>query len=137
MLKKIFIIDDEPIHHKLVSLVIKYSGHPVEHRSFLQAADAFSYLVDDDNIDSLPDLILLDLNMAIISGWDFLDLFERHNSRLDKPVDIVILTSSINPHDKVRALTYNCVKGFFSKPFTEAILDYLMHSTTITANKHD
>ncbi|MEJ6980135.1 response regulator [Pedobacter sp. P351] len=134
MIKKLFIIDDEPIHHKLVELVIKYSGYPIDYTSFNQAADAFSYLVDDENINSLPDLILLDLNMAIISGWDFLELFETFNSRFYK-TDIIILTSSINPHDKIKALTYKCVKGFFSKPFTEQILDYLVHSSSITANK--
>ena len=137
MIKKLFIIDDEPIHHKLVGLVIKYSGHPIEHTSYTQAADAFAYLVDDEHVDSLPDLILLDLNMAIISGWDFLELFETFNSRFPKPVDVIILTSSINPHDKARALTYNCVKGFFSKPFTEGILDYIVHSSELTANKND
>ena len=136
MIKKLFIIDDEPIHHKLVELVIKYSGYTIEYTSFNQAADAFSYLVDDENINSLPDLILLDLNMAIISGWDFLELFQTFNSRFHK-TDIIILTSSINPNDKAKALTYKCVKGFFTKPFTEQVLDYLVHSSLITANKND
>ncbi len=122
MIKKLFIIDDEPIHHKLVTLVIKYSRYDIQPTSFIQASDAFSFIVDEDNLALLPDLILLDLNMAVISGWDFLDLFEKINTSLQQPIDVIILTSSINPHDKNKALTYDSVKGFYSKPFTEHII---------------
>ncbi|MGV3507659.1 MAG: response regulator [Sphingobacteriaceae bacterium] len=137
MIQKLFIIDDEPIHHRLVELVIKYSDTAIETRSFIQAADAFSFLVDEDNVDSLPDLILLDLHMAIISGWDFLELFETFNSRFNKTVDIIILTSSIDPYDKAKALNYKCVKGYFSKPFTKEILEYITNSPTIGVNKDE
>jgi CheY-like chemotaxis protein len=65
---------------------------------------------------SLPDIILLDLNMPKFSGWDFLRNFKYLYPTLKKKIDIFILSSSIDPLDQKRSMDYPFVKGFFIKP---------------------
>jgi CheY-like chemotaxis protein len=73
--------------------------------------------------------------MPLISGWGFLELFEAINPLLEKQIDVIILTSSVNPADKERASNYKCVKGFFNKPFTEAMLKDILSSSFISVKK--
>lgn len=132
---KMLIIDDDPIHHKMINLLIQLSGLEIEATSFFQAADGLSYILENNEIEALPDLILLDLSMPVVSGWGFLELFEEMSSRLIKPVDVIILTSSINSDDKQKASNYNCVKGFFSKPMTESMLKDIISSSFTSVNR--
>lgn len=67
-----------------------------------------------------PDLIFLDINMPIMDGWEFLDACIEENR---DTIPVFLLSSSINPADKERAMNYSQVHGFLSKPFTTQKLD--------------
>lgn len=67
-----------------------------------------------------PDLIFLDINMPIMDGWEFLDACIEENR---DTIPVFLLSSSINPADKARAMNYSQVHGFLSKPFTSQKLD--------------
>lgn len=70
----------------------------------------------------LPDLILLDLNMPEFSGWDFLKNFKNLYPTLQKKIDIFIVSSSVDPHDRSRSEDYPFVKGFLIKPLNKETL---------------
>ena len=65
---------------------------------------------------NMPDMILLDLNMPIWDGWDFLNEFSKLT--LPKKIIIYIVTSSKHPEDIHRAKKYNLVSNFIIKPIT-------------------
>jgi CheY-like chemotaxis protein len=67
-----------------------------------------------------PDLIFLDINMPVMDGWEFLDACIEENR---DTIPVFLLSSSINPADKERAMNYSQVHGFLSKPFTSEKLD--------------
>jgi CheY-like chemotaxis protein len=69
----------------------------------------------------LPDLILLDLNMPVMDGWEFLDALAKQTWQRHLPV--CVLTSSIQPDDLTKAIAYPAVKGYFSKPVNTAVLN--------------
>ena len=100
----------------------------INHSPFLNALEAYSYIVNNNNRACLPDVILLDLNMPF-SGWSFLEVFKDITPKLAKPIDVIILTSSISWKERERAYTYDCVKGFFSKPFNQFLLKDITESS--------
>ncbi|QJD81708.1 response regulator [Spirosoma rhododendri] len=64
----------------------------------------------------LPDIILLDLNMPVMDGWQFLDEFSQLKPA--KPITIYIVSSSIDPADHQKAATYPAVAHFYIKPIS-------------------
>lgn len=66
--------------------------------------------------DTTPDAIILDINMPVMNGFEFLDHYTRE---FDRHVPVVaMLTSSHRAADRERALRYDFVKSYFEKPLT-------------------
>lgn len=65
-----------------------------------------------------PDLILLDINMPVMNGFEFLSAFEQLEINDKSSIVIVMLTTSMNPADVTRAQSAP-IKGFLNKPLTE------------------
>ena len=77
-----------------------------------------------------PDIILLDLNMPRLNGWDFLDEYKKHFKPLEK--QIFIFSASVNPNDFTRAEEHPYVCGFLEKPLNPQTIE----SKLIPALKH-
>ncbi len=60
-----------------------------------------------------PDIVLLDLNMPDIDGWNVLD---NLNGPMTQNIKVIVLSSSIDPNDKTRSLAYSNVRSYWSKP---------------------
>jgi len=130
-------IDDDPIHHKLIDLQIKHLNTQITYQCCFNAFDALCYMLDYNNRKKLPDLILLDLEMPLMSGWEAIEYFEIIRTQLVKPVDIIILTSSVSQADREKAQHYTCVKGFLNKPFTQAMFKDILNSSFVSLNKSE
>jgi CheY-like chemotaxis protein len=139
MSKCLLLVDDDPIQHKITELIIKRLDLNIKYTSYTKAQEVLSFLIKHHkNYSVLPDLILLDLDMPEISGWDFLDIFEIFKQYFAKRISIVILTSSVDYRDKERVAMYESVKGFYSKPFTQDAMQDILDSSyiSIKKNKH-
>ncbi|MGX5688243.1 response regulator [Arcticibacter tournemirensis] len=121
-MSKVFIIDDDPIHQRIAQIMIVKHSIYDEYSSYLDAAKAIEYLEHNRDTDDLPDVILLDLNMPGLDGWDFLDKYDKLKPFFQKDIKIYIVSSSVDEKDKVRAESYSMVSGFISKPLTPQIL---------------
>ncbi|MFE3847528.1 response regulator [Flavobacterium sp. LB3P45] len=122
--KLTYIIDDDKLTIKLMSILISKNDFCEEIESFYNAKDAISKLKQnaaDNGI--LPDAILLDLNMPVMDGWQFLDEFI--SLPITKEIHIFIMTSSIDPADIEMATKYKVVKKYIMKPITTQKLDDL------------
>jgi CheY-like chemotaxis protein len=132
----LILVDDDHIQHKIVELIIKRLDLSIKYESFLEAKDVLSYLIKNHkNFSALPDLILLDLDMPDISGWDFLDIFDIFKQYYVKKISIIILTSSIDPRDRERIADYDSIKGFYSKPFTQEAMEDILNSSYVQLKK--
>ena len=78
------------------------------------------------NPEALPDIILLDLNMPVMDGWQFLDEFEKIN--LDKKISLYIVSSSIDVHDHNKAKNYKTVSDFLIKPIGKKQIEQMIES---------
>ncbi|HEY1024583.1 MAG TPA: response regulator [Sphingobacteriaceae bacterium] len=119
----VFIIDDDSIHQRIAQIMIEKHRLFDVYKSYTEAEQALDFLRDNQtDPNALPDVILLDLNMPVVDGWDFLDAFEDINKNLQKQIRIYIVTSSVDEKDKVRSQTYSTVSGFISKPLSPDII---------------
>lgn len=109
----ILIVDDEEIIIKLVRHLILKSQLHEDPKGFLSGMEALNYL-SSLNQNPVPQIVLLDINMPDLDGWDFLDLLVKSN--FSEHVYVVIITSSINKSDKIKAEQYDIVAGYIEKP---------------------
>jgi CheY-like chemotaxis protein len=72
-----------------------------------------------------PDYIFLDLNMPVMDGWEFLDAYYSKIYKSKPEIKIVILSSSVDPADRLKAFQYPFVAEFVAKPMPENILALL------------
>lgn len=122
-MSKVFIIDDDSIHQRIAQIMIEKHRLFDEYKSYTEAEQALNYLrANLSDGGALPDVILLDLNMPVVDGWDFLEVFETFAQDLQKQIRIFIVTSSVDEKDKLRAQEYSTVKGFISKPLSPDII---------------
>ena len=122
-MSKVFIIDDDPIHQRIAQIMIAKHQLYDEFVSYTEAGKALADLESNYGaLDFLPDVILLDLNMPVMDGWDFLEKFEKNRSNYIKEIKVFIVSSSVDEKDISRSQTYSSVKGFISKPLNPEII---------------
>ena len=71
---------------------------------------------------SLPCLVILDINMPVMNGWEFMDEFVKIRPGLSKKIDIYILSSSTDSHDIQKAKSNPAITGYIVKPLTPQLL---------------
>jgi CheY-like chemotaxis protein len=74
----------------------------------------------------IPNLIFLDINMPAMDGWEFLTHYNELSKTQRAEVVVVMLTTSLNPEDEVRAHGISTISGFRCKPLTRSMLDSLL-----------
>jgi CheY-like chemotaxis protein len=131
MLDQILCVDDDPITLMLCKKVIikaSFSKETITSQNGEEALNFFNKLKDTNTESELkihPQLIFLDLNMPVMGGWEFLDIFNTDNYSEFKNIKVVVLSSTIDPEDLQKAKSYPMVIDFLSKPITTLMLEYL------------
>ena len=115
---KFIIVDDEEVNLFITKRLLFELLGEKEVKTFLRASEALSYLKEYDECVTIS--LFLDLNMPVISGWDFLDYFDELDSTLKSLVHIYIVSSSVDPDERTKALNNPNVSSFISKPLTAA-----------------
>lgn len=71
-------------------------------------------------------LIFLDVNMPVMDGWTFLEYFKEIEPKLNYSTQLFMVSSSINPDDKNRALKNSFVLDYLSKPLNVSLIKKLL-----------
>lgn len=122
MLNKVLCIDDDAVTLMICKMVIAKSSFTKEVVLAENGQIALNIL---ENQSSIPELILLDINMPVMNGWDFLEEFVSKFEGETNSSRVAILSSSVNPEDVQTAGKFAIVIDFIQKPLTTDRLDAL------------
>ena len=111
-IKRILSIDDSEADQYLTKLRIEEVESQAEVRCASNGEQALVMLREPDY---RPDLVLLDINMPRMDGFEFLEAYAQELKN-DAPAVVLMLSSSSQQTDRDRAAEFSFVKGFFVKP---------------------
>jgi CheY-like chemotaxis protein len=113
----LLVIDDDDINIFIIKKIVEKTGYEAEMVAKTNGQLAIDYLQGlIDSQQPFPHLILIDINMPVLNGWEFLEAYEKMGIKED--VDMYMLSSSVYENDIEKAKTYKTVKGFISKPLS-------------------
>jgi CheY-like chemotaxis protein len=130
LINDIFLIDDDGLVNFLNQEIIKDAYPEKNVRSFESATDAIETLkkLAETPDSKLPQLILLDINMPVMDGWEFLEAFVQLPNNAINDCKVVMHTSSIDPRDVEKAKTFISVTDYITKPLTVQSLSKIFKS---------
>lgn len=119
-----YVIDDDKIYHFLLKNLFKQNNIEVSPLFFSNGQEAIDTLKNDLVMGTLPSLILLDVNMPIMDGWQFLEEFKELLGDSISQCTIFMISSSNDEHDLSKARQYSSiVKAYLLKPICKEDLD--------------
>jgi len=121
----IFIVDDDPIHRLLMDKLFAKQPKTCKLHFFENGEKALEAL-KDPRTQVRPDLILLDIEMPVMNGWQFMEAFNQLDPALIDPVTVYMVSSSFSDEDQDRVKSYARIKGYIVKPIRiEKIIELL------------
>ena len=114
-LNSILLIDDDEPTNFLNRLTIEQSGCADQVIVIQSGQEALHFLRNTNP----PDIIFLDINMPAMDGWEFLEEYRLLPSTQKSGIIVIMLTTSLNPDDEIKAKSHPEVAGFENKPLRE------------------
>ena len=123
---QIFVVDDEEVDRYIVQRIAKKWHQPTKIYEFTCGEELLDVVLDAEKLSALvkdpnlPIIVLLDINMPRINGFEVLDAVKQHheNGEAANLIMVMMFTSSDNESDQQRAKSYDFVRDYCIKPLT-------------------
>lgn len=117
--KQYIVIDDDPLNNLVCNYIILRFDPDAEITLFTNAEKALAVVgIPGDGADHGITVLFLDINMPVMSGWEFLEAFANFDEKIHKLFKIYILSSSIDQGDIEKAAASPFVEGHYPKPLS-------------------
>ena len=128
----ILLVDDDEVNNYLNRILIEMAGINVHVEAVLNGLMALEYLTCSGKYEnsisySKPGLILLDINMPRMNGWEFLDAYYKLDENQKGNVVIAMLTSSNNVDDVNIAMQNYIIPEYIYKPLTLSKIEEIIY----------
>lgn len=115
------VIDDDEMYVFAVKKLIKRVDLTDQTIYFENGKLALNYIDQCINQSALlPEVILLDLNMPVTNGWQFIKEFKKLKTKIEKKITIYIISATVNEEEIKRAKEIEEITEFVCKPVTLA-----------------
>src|SRR5690606_22650878 len=113
--KNILLVDDEDIANFLIEKIVQSTGLAENIYKALNGREALKFFSEDKT--NYPEVVLLDLNMPIMNGFEFLSAFQMLELKEKENILIILVTSSSNPDDIEKARSLG-IRHYLTKPIS-------------------
>ncbi|NNV54969.1 response regulator [Limnovirga soli] len=131
MIHRTLAIDDDEVTLILSKYQLKQAAFCEHYVGLLSANAALEYLKELNSLQlyhEMPELIIVDINMPVMDAWQFIEAYEKEFGNKFPEIKIVILSSSVDPQDPIKARKYKSVIEFLSKPLNPAEIENLKYN---------
>ena len=119
VLDNVCIIDDDHIFIYGVKRLIEETSFCENLLVYQNGQDALEDIQERVNKgNELPSIIFLDLNMPMMTGWEFLDEYLQIEGKDSEQTQVYIVSSSIDPKDLLKIKDYRLIRNYILKPIT-------------------
>lgn len=119
-ISRVLLVDDDKINNFINERLIRRLGLAEEINTVYNGQEALDYLEQlYHSGEEIPSLILLDINMPVMDGFEFMEAVSDKKYFSDTRSVIFMLTTSVNANDIERARKSQVAKGYINKPLTE------------------
>jgi CheY-like chemotaxis protein len=127
----VLLVDDDFATNFINKKIIQKANLTEHIQVTLNGKEAIDYLCKQGKFESIdnneypsPELILLDINMPVMDGWEFIEAYKNLNLENKEDILVVMLSSSFNPADRAKAESIQEISAFNQKPMSkEALLE--------------
>ena len=121
---RVMIIDDNVIDLYITKRLIIKNNFGKEVLDYSSAEEAIKYLEDNqESIRMLPQIIFIDIYMPVMSGFEFLEVYDKLPVALKKYCKTYIISSTIDDNDIARSTKDKNLTAFQVKPITKEFLE--------------
>lgn len=112
-----YIIDDDSIYQFTLKKAIEQLDAANKIFAFFDGEEALNFMLEKQNsTEDLPDVILLDINMPVMDGFQFVEEYRKVKQKFDKKITIYMISSSVDRADVDKAKGVDEISKYFSKP---------------------
>jgi CheY-like chemotaxis protein len=115
------LVDDDKVYQFTSKMILEATQLTNKITTFFNGKEAIDFFLDVQNhqLELLPDVIFLDINMPIMNGWNFLEEFDKIYYSLPKKVLIYVVSSSVDESDMEKSKSFMSVTDYVIKPINK------------------
>lgn len=110
------VIDDDHLNNMLCSISIRKQKPESLIFTFTDPEEGLAFLQNETKADTPLTVVFLDINMPSMSGWEFMDVYNKIEDEIKCKLKVYFLTSSVDQRDLERAANHREICGLISKP---------------------